>query len=787
MRKRILSTILLFAMLFCLVGEAAQAKILVKKEETGSLQTERAREYIVKCRTKANLKEVKRRLHKTDDVFVNHKKADEQYLESENSVVATLTKEEAEEIETKYDCQVEEDYQVTGSEVAQGTEIKVDAEALKEKPQAEYSDDPGKFIPSKGMKSRKHEVLPWNIECVAGDPYDNGKNAKGVKIAVIDSGIDVHDDLNTKGWVDFSDKVNGYKPVDNNGHGTEVAGVIGARLNGSGIRGIASQAELYSVKVLNKKNTASVSLIIKALDWCIQNDIDIINMSFGTDCYSEILEDKIKQAYNHGILMVAAAGNEGNIQYPAKFPEVISVGSVNQKLEAADSMKTLEPVDLVAPGEAAQTLGYLGSYEIVDGTSIASAHVTGVAALLKGKYKKLTNQELRKVLFCSAVSLPNDTEKCYEYGLVNYQNAEKAMKEGIYIDFDEYSDRVDNKCNKEIIKCSENDSFVNGSWSKREWQKIERTEGTGHSTIIDNMPTSYFSRGTNGNYTLQVHNRWIVADTIFRVDDIESLSAGNKTSPYHAKTKFSLSEIKWTQLAFLYELSRRRLMLNSQLDLNSANYTASDSYYGVQIGLSLKRRIVNDMKVMYNNLKSYYASKGIGISMDTAVQRGYMVLGVYLHLLQDTYCHRAGITWETLCANSSGTVCYGYDAFGQTCSDSRINGTNLSGNEYSKYWDCVDYIKRYNRLPIIRLKDKLPEKIKQIIVNGVTYNGISRAQAYEDNPFFISNRFAASYDVTKSMINYMMGDTNKSAKESIFYDYSSWGVVLSEWKEPEGW
>ena len=141
-------------------------------------------------------------------------------------------------------------------------------------------------------------------------------------------------------------------------------------------------------------------------------------------------------------------------------------------------------------------------------------------------------------------------------------------------------------------------------------------------------------------------------------------------------------------------------------------------------------------------------------------QNKYIPTVSYTHL--DVYKRQ---TWETLCANSSGTVCYGYDAFGQTCSDSRINGTNLSGNEYSKYWDCVDYIKRYNRLPIIRLKDKLPEKIKQIIVNGVTYNGISRAQAYEDNPFFISNRFAASYDVTKSMINYMMGDTNKSAKE----------------------
>ena len=164
------------------------------------------------------------------------------------------------------------------------------------------------------------------------------------------------------------------------------------------MEGIASEAELYSVKVLNSKNQASVSDVIKGIEWCIDNNIDIINMSFGMDTNSVLLENVVKKAYKKGILMVAAAGNNvSNIQYPAKYEEVISVGSVNNELMPSvfsDNSK----VDLVAPGEDAQTLGYLGQYARFDGTSIAAAHVTGIAAAVKSANKAQSVQKLKNRL-----------------------------------------------------------------------------------------------------------------------------------------------------------------------------------------------------------------------------------------------------------------------------------------------------------------------------------------------------------------------------------------------------
>lgn len=213
---------------------------------------------------------------------------------------------------------IERDYSVKGLGLDNSsmlTEVPVSFEDYMNREQEEYSDDPSKFKPlSKDEKiDNDEEILPWNIECVAGDPRNNEYSGKNVKVAVIDSGIDVHNDLNTKKWIDFSDTVKGYKPVDNNGHGTQMAGVISAQKNGYGMIGISYDADVYSVKILDKDNEAYISSVIKGIEWCIDNNVDIINMSFGLDEYSEILHSVIKKAYNEGILLVAASGNDNRM------------------------------------------------------------------------------------------------------------------------------------------------------------------------------------------------------------------------------------------------------------------------------------------------------------------------------------------------------------------------------------------------------------------------------------------------------------------------------------------
>ncbi len=187
---------------------------------------------------------------------------------------------------------IERDYLVkvdgtdSGEAVPEVTEYVPVEVPTKQKQEEEYTDKPEEFVPCKKVTDpkKKDEVVPWNIACVAGTPSQNNYRGRHVRVAVMDSGIDPHDELNTKGWVDFSDRVNGYKPTDNSGHGTSMTGVIAARINGIGFEGIADEAELYSVKIFDRENTASVSTVVKAIEWCIDPAADEKEDHRGSQC-----------------------------------------------------------------------------------------------------------------------------------------------------------------------------------------------------------------------------------------------------------------------------------------------------------------------------------------------------------------------------------------------------------------------------------------------------------------------------------------------------------------------
>lgn len=644
--------------------------------------------------------------------------------------------------------------------------------APKNQESEEYTNDPTKFVPiKKTNKKGKKEIIPWNIACVAGNPIENKYKGKNIKIAVIDSGIDTHDELKIEKWVDFSDEVKGYKPTDNSGHGTEIAGVIGARLNGIGMVGIADEAELYSVKVLNKENRAAVSTIVKAIEWCISNDIDVINMSFGTNKYSKILEDVIKKAYDENITLVASAGNiSGYVQYPAAFSEVISVGSIDKDLKTSEMSKETV-VDVVAPGEEVNTTGFLGSYSTSSGTSIAAAHVSGLIACMKSAKKKITNAELMSVLKKSSVELEEGNR------LINYQNAIEVLMEN--------SKKNKNTIqSKEIINSivkEQCDQEVLGSWSKSKW--IDGSETSGHYSIINNMDLSYFSIGAS-NDTQKIHNRWIVADSIYRTDAIEQLSAsgiGNYNrnsngqvttstpkmySPYHAKGEYSLSDITASHLQFLYELARRRLVKGSSFDLTATNYTGN-TYYSVPIPEKMKRRIIVDLNVLNDNLISQYSGSSVDFSTTTA--KGYMILGVFLHLVQDLQAHRAVVKKNMLWSTSDGTTYYPYDVFTNDLENSRINCNNIKGfpDDSSVYWDLYNDINDRGSIPMIKLKTYLKSTIA-INCNGQQYS-CSGAAAYEDNPYFFRNRFVTASNFSVAYINRMLNDTENISTQINYY------------------
>jgi subtilisin family serine protease len=160
----------------------------------------------------------------------------------------------------------------------------------------------------------------------------------GVKVAVVDTGIDTtHPDLaaNIKGGVSFVTRVSSYK--DDNGHGTHVAGIIAAINNTIGVVGVAPNAQLYSVKVLDRTGSGTVSSVIAGIDWSAKNGMQVISMSLGTNTDFQSLHDAVDRAYLQGVVVVAAAGNDygGPISYPAAYDNVIAVTATDSNNKIA--------------------------------------------------------------------------------------------------------------------------------------------------------------------------------------------------------------------------------------------------------------------------------------------------------------------------------------------------------------------------------------------------------------------------------------------------------------------
>lgn len=252
----------------------------------------------------------------------------------------------------------------------------------------------------------------------------DGLTGKGVKIAVLDSGVTKHDDLNIIDGVAFTSYTTSYE--DDNGHGTHVTGIIGALDNDIGTVGVAPDAKLYIVKVLDSKGDGYISDVIEGVNWAIQNDVDIINLSLGTPVNSAFLQETLEFANSKGIIIVVAAGNKGNTQgagdnilYPAKYDCVLSVGAVDSNHQRSLTSSTGNKLDLVAPGGSIMSTYLNNQYAVIGGTSMAAPHVTGVIALLKEAYPYASSDWIKARLIETVEDLGEPgKDRLYGYGLV---------------------------------------------------------------------------------------------------------------------------------------------------------------------------------------------------------------------------------------------------------------------------------------------------------------------------------------------------------------------------------
>lgn len=282
------------------------------------------------------------------------------------------------------------------------------------------------------MFSPMGDKIGWNISRIRANVlHEAGIYGDGVKVAVFDTGIDLENsDLNVAGGVSFVDGVTSYD--DDNGHGTAMAGILASKLNGDGLVGVAPNIELYSVKVLDKYGIGNYSNVLQAVDWAIENDINIITMSFGGTQHSQILGEAIKRATDNNILVIAAAGNSGEnrIFYPAAYPSVICVGSTDSNNSRASFSNRGEQMDVAAPGVDIQTTGLGNKLVTVDGTSASVQHVAGLAALLWGEDTNLTNGQIKFLLYKNAWDMGD--QEGYGYGIINAEKAYENLQSGNY-------------------------------------------------------------------------------------------------------------------------------------------------------------------------------------------------------------------------------------------------------------------------------------------------------------------------------------------------------------------
>ena len=265
-------------------------------ENVDADETEASEQYIVSTKNGELFKDIQTKYG--DCISDEAEKAES--LEEHNTTVLELSEKEAQQLEKKQGITIELDCEMEGL--------------------GETEDN-------------LTDVSEWNMQMINADE-NTEKSKDKIKVAIIDSGVDYTNGIKV---AERYNLVPGEEDIniiyeDRTGHGTAVAAIIAANSKDKdGISGIApDNVELYSVKALDCENKAPLSRIVDGIYWAVDKGVNIINLSLGTKTNADILEQAIKYADSKGVLIIAAAGNDKQIQYPAAYDEVIAVGSVSK-------------------------------------------------------------------------------------------------------------------------------------------------------------------------------------------------------------------------------------------------------------------------------------------------------------------------------------------------------------------------------------------------------------------------------------------------------------------------
>jgi uncharacterized repeat protein (TIGR02543 family) len=282
--------------------------------------------------------------------------------------------------------------------------------------------------------SLMHITEAWTLE----------EGSSDVTVAIIDTGIDTdHEEFagrilqtSYNARTKTTSETNLSHVEDDNGHGTMVAGIIAAnKNNGLGVAGIISNSKILVIKANNSDDPLTVddesdqfleSSIAEAIHYARTQEVDIINLSLGTKSINSVTQAAVQQAIAAGIIIVGASGNDGDTSkfYPASYPGVISVGSVDETITVSDFSNYNDAVDISAPGQDIVSTSLNNGYVIGSGTSFAAPQVAGVIALMKSHFPTMSSENIIDQLLSTTVDRGDlGYDYLYGFGVVHAAQA----------------------------------------------------------------------------------------------------------------------------------------------------------------------------------------------------------------------------------------------------------------------------------------------------------------------------------------------------------------------------
>ena len=278
----------------------------------------------------------------------------------------------------------------------------------------------------------------WNLSNIMTETgWNVSKGGEDVIIAVLDTGVQSdHPDLAGQLTAGYNVIDGSQSAEDDVGHGTHVAGIIGAAVNNNeGVAGISWYNKVMPVKVLDSSGAGTTYSVAEGIIWATDNGAKVINMSLGNYASAQFLHDAIRYAYDRDVVLIAASGNDNTSRpgYPAAYPEVFAVAATDAHEARAPFSNYGDYIDVAAPGDGIAST-YPGSqYAALSGTSMAAPHVAGLAGLIRTKNPLLTNEEVMEVMRSTAKDLgKRGKDEDFGYGQIDVIRALQAASGNSY-------------------------------------------------------------------------------------------------------------------------------------------------------------------------------------------------------------------------------------------------------------------------------------------------------------------------------------------------------------------